>query len=162
MRRVLAPLWGSFSPSCCPPGPKSPGPRIMWLASISLSSRGSRTSRSGRTPPSHTLVLTPSLPYLGQRVARTPAPGVTPTLSTQLSGRMTPFFWLITVHSDPRPLPPGCPCRQSPGPRLDPLRCPQTSPTLLALRHQASAALLESVSGCCGAGRPPDPEAQGP
>lgn len=98
-------------------------------------------------------------------------PRVTPALSAQLSGRMTPFFSLMAVRSYPRPLPPPCPCRQCPGPKLDP--CSPPSPPLHTrahthtqspqrLRHQASAVLLESVSGSAGAGRPPAPEAQGP
>lgn len=119
----------------------------------------------------------PTLPC-GPAPARTPQPalpcpevsplGDTPAWSSQLSGRMTPFFWLITVRSYPRPHPPPCLCRQCPGPRPDPLIPAQPSPHTMAHRcppaprHQASAALLESVSDRAEAGRPPAPEAQGP
>lgn len=133
------------------------------------------TGRSYGTSPRptrHTLAPSPRLPCPGQTVARTPCPqGVTPALSTRLSGRMTPFFSLIAVPSYPRPLPPPCPLQTMPQAQARPLLPAQppiphpsahTHSLSPAGRHQASAALLESVSGRAGAGWPPAPEAQGP
>lgn len=65
--------------------------------------------------------------------------GVTPALSAQLSGRMTPFFLLIAVPSYPRPLPPPAPADNAPGP----LGAPAPRPALPHPRHTLPAPALQ-------------------
>lgn len=101
------------------PGARNPSRRTAWRQLALCSGTGSCTEC-----PSHALALPPGHLHWPSMAGTRSLPRESPQLQAQLSGRMTPFFLLISVPSYPEPPPSSVPADNAPGPGRTPCALP--------------------------------------